>query len=160
LGRVLNQIKGMVGAGNWLLWLEANWPELTERNAQRFMVLDRENPGAKSIKDLDSDSVRKFRLGYVPVKERPALEGDQTFSRAPHYLTLVNDFRRLHRRVETGLCVLDVDEARRDLKPVYDWLCELYGAPAVASGAPGEAVVETHPPGRESPTLPPRGVRF
>ncbi|GEM_PF-3780307 len=161
LGKVLNQIKGMVGTGNWLLWLEANWPELHERTAQRFMVLDRENPEAQTIEDLSPDSVRKFRLGYVPAKERPELEGDQSFARQPHYLTLVNDWRRLHRRMETGLCDLDPTEARRDLKPVFDWLCGLYGIPVPKTdpeGVPGGGVVKnSHPPGRESPTTPPEG---
>ena len=126
LGKVLNEIKGVVGHGNWLVWLEANL-SISQRHAQRHMELDAANPKAKRVEDLSSDSVRKFRLGYVPDKERAQLPGDAALPPACHHLTLLHDFKRFTRRVDIGQAVLDPEEARRDLQPLYDWLRTLYG---------------------------------
>lgn len=128
LGQVLSEIKGSVGHGNWLLWLEANLP-MCNKSAQRYMALADDNPEAQCVEDLSPESVRKFRLRYVPDKERPTIEGDETLPRVCHHLTIVNDFRRFQRRVEIGQASLNKDEAKRDLKPLFQWLCELYGVP-------------------------------
>ncbi|MHA3773641.1 hypothetical protein ACXR0O_19065 [Verrucomicrobiota bacterium sgz303538] len=126
-GQKLNEIKATVGHGNWQLWLANNLEGMGDRHARRHMALDSDNPGAQSIADLSEESVRKFRYGFVPEKTRPELPGDQTFQRAAHHLTLVNDWRQFVRRVEIGQAQLDEDEARRDLMPLWEWMCILYG---------------------------------
>ncbi len=125
LGLCLAEIKRAVGHGNWLGWIEANLP-VGERQAQRYIELAAANPSAKTAADLSEDSVRKFRLGYVPEKERPELDGDAEIKPTVHHLTLLNDFRRLHRRIEIGAASFDREEARRDLRPMWEWLSELY----------------------------------
>jgi hypothetical protein len=126
LGQKLLSIKALVGHGNWLTWLEANLT-IGPRHAQRHMELAASNLEADQVKELSAESVRKFRLRYVPDKERPQLEGDQSLPRVCHHLTIVNDFRRFQRRVEIGQAALDPSEAKRDLKPLFLWLCDLYG---------------------------------
>lgn len=133
LGRALCGIKNLVGHGNWLVWLEANLP-ISQRHAQRHMELAASNPDAQSVADLSQESVRKFRLGYVPEKEHHALEGDKTLPRVCHHLTLLNDWRRWQRRVEIGQAAVDQDEAKRDLAPLARWICELYGIKAEIPG--------------------------
>jgi hypothetical protein len=126
LGRALASIKAVVGHGNWLVWLDANLA-ISSRHAQRHMELATANPEAECVGELSVESVRKFRLGYVPEKAKPELPGDATLPRVCHHLTLLNDWRRFTRRVEIGQVNLDAEEARRDLAPLFEWLCELYG---------------------------------
>jgi hypothetical protein len=38
-----------VGHGNWLTWLDANWPELGDRTAQYYMKIDSDNPNANAF---------------------------------------------------------------------------------------------------------------
>jgi hypothetical protein len=118
--------KESVGHGKWLIWVEANLP-IGERHARRYMELASQNTAAKTVDDLSEDSVRKFRLGYVPEKERGELPGDQTIPRVHHHLAIVNDFRKLQRRVEIGQAQLNQAEAKRDLWPVFEWMVGLYG---------------------------------
>lgn len=134
-GRKLNEIKSAVGHGNWLLWLPNNLEGMSDRHARRHMLLDTSNPGAETIAELSEDSVRKFRFGFIPEKERPEIPGDQKFQRTPHHLTIVNDWRQFVRRVEIGQAQLDEEEARRDMRPLLEWLAKLYGFTPPAGGA-------------------------
>lgn len=133
LGQKLVGCKALVGHGNWLVWLEANVP-LSHRHAVRHMELADENPDAQRVEDLSPESVRKFRLRYVPEKQRPQLEGDESLPRVCHHLTLLNDWRRWQRRVEIGQAHLDATEAKRDLAPLARWICQLYGIEAEIPG--------------------------
>lgn len=139
LGVQLKKAKDILGHGNWIRWVESNLP-LSERHARRHKELAESNPKARSIEDLSEDSVRKFRLGYVPDKERPEIEGDQTLPRVFHHLTLLNDFQKLTRRVEIGQAKIDQEAARKDLWPVFEWLGGLYGLRS-------ETISNLRPPG-------------
>jgi hypothetical protein len=82
----------------------------------------------KWIIDLNKDSVRKFRLGYVPVKERLLLEGDEKVTPNPHHLTFVNEFFRYNRQMRTGKIEhFDLDLFRRDIEPMIRHLIDLCG---------------------------------
>ncbi|MDR3406362.1 MAG: hypothetical protein P4L99_28010 [Chthoniobacter sp.] len=126
LGKHLMRAKKLLGHGKWTIWVDSNLP-ISPRHALRHKQLAEDNPRAKSVKDLSEDSVRKFRLGYVPSKERPALDGDGPLPRAFHHLTIVNDFNRFKRRVDIGQAHFDPAVAKNDLWPVFEWLGGLYG---------------------------------
>jgi hypothetical protein len=127
-GQKLCEIKAQVGHGNWQLWLANNLGDrMSDRTARRHMELDTDNPGAESVHELSAESVRKFKIGFVPAKDRPKIDGDVSFARPTHHLSLVNDWRKFVRRVEIGQATLDAPEARRDMRPLFDWLCSLYG---------------------------------
>jgi len=126
-GKVMVAVKNEVGHGNWLIWVAANVKQLSERQVRRYLDLALENPTAKTVDDLSPDSVRKFRYGFVPEKERPELEGDATLPPANHHLSLLNDWKRLQRRQTIGQLRIDEEEARKDLKPLFEWMCGLYG---------------------------------
>ena len=114
LGEVLTEMKEEIGHGNWILWIEGNWPELGERNAARCMTFFKANPAIQAkarnsallrgIGDAEwnSDSVRKLMWGYIPAKERPQLEGDESVSNPPHYLSFVNHFVKWDRQLLLG----------------------------------------------------------
>jgi len=70
-GKRLNAIKAIIGHGNWETWRESNLPELDDRTAQRYMKVDRDNPKASRVTDLEFDSIRKHCLTFVPEKEQP-----------------------------------------------------------------------------------------
>lgn len=129
LGLRLLRMKEKLGHGNWLRWVEANLP-IKERRVRHYLELAEDNRTARSWKHLDPDSVRKFRLGYVPDKQRTELEDDKNVGSAVHHVTLVNDFRKLMRRVNTNQLTIDQPKARQDLWPVFEWLTTLYGLDA------------------------------
>jgi len=139
LGKTLLKKKDDVGRGNWLIWVDANL-RIGDRRARQYMELASQNPHAKKVADLSEDSVRKFRLGYVPDKERPDLEGDATLPPAHHHLSIVNDWRKWQRRVEIGQATFNEGEAKRDLWPVFEWMVGLYGLNP-------ETVATLRPPG-------------
>ncbi|HEY3898944.1 MAG TPA: DUF3102 domain-containing protein [Chthoniobacter sp.] len=127
LGKRLVRQKEILGHGKWLLWVESNLP-ISDRHARRYKELAEANPRATCVGDLSEDSVRKFRLGFVPEKDRPKLVGDRALPRAFHHLTLLNDWRRLERRLEIGQAQLDQEAAKKDLWPMFEWLAgRVYG---------------------------------
>lgn len=134
LGKLLNEMKEDIGHGKWLLYLVANLPELGEsepsiiRNSQRCMALGRGNPNAKNYTQLDPESVRKFLWGYVPPKERLALEGDSSDKPESHPLTAVNYWHKWYRQVKTGqLEALPIETLRHDIGPMLVEGVEMVG---------------------------------
>jgi hypothetical protein len=133
LGRVLTQMKAEVGHGHWLDWLQGHWPQLGERNAQRCIALFRDNPEIESGKsahsaDFDLESLRRFMRGYIPAKERPALEGNRKLTEVAHYLTFVNNFAKFDRQVRVGLIPAPAqDLMRRECESTIRCLAEMLG---------------------------------
>ncbi len=91
------------------------------------MKIANDNSNVRRVGDLKFDTIRKYRLGFVPEKEKPELENDVKFPRLMHHLKLVNEFARWKRRRDTGQIEKNEDEERRDLRELYDFLRELYG---------------------------------
>src|SRR5207247_56989 len=77
----LNELKAVVGHGSWETWRASTFPKLSKRSSCNCMALDRNNPNVQKSAHLSAESVRKFRFGYVPVKDRPKLKGDKKFAR-------------------------------------------------------------------------------
>jgi hypothetical protein len=126
-GKELNVIKESLGHGNWLMWLNANWPELPDRTAQVYMKIDRDNPNAQRVADLKFDSIRKYAIAKVPKKQKVDEPGDQSFSKPENHSTVVNELARLFQRIDAGQQVVDEEELRRDFRPAYERLQRLYG---------------------------------
>jgi hypothetical protein len=139
-GKFLAGAKAELGHGRFTIWRAATFPNVHERKAQRCQELFAKNSKAtelsdfsesairKWIIDLNKDSVRKFRLGYVPVKERLLLEGDEKVTPTPHHLTFVNEFFRYNRQLRTGkIEYFDLDLFRREIEPMAHRLIELCG---------------------------------
>lgn len=126
VGGKLLQIREMVGKGNWLLWLEANWTELSVRTAQLWMLIAHSNEGATCVDELNADSVRKFMHRFVPDKQRPELDGDRTLPKHTHHLSVANTWMKWKRELEVKKLTVPKEELRRDFKPMYDWLCDLF----------------------------------
>ena len=126
-GKRLLLLKENVGHGNWLTFLEANWPELPSRTAQEYMKIASDNPNAHRGADLKFDSIRKHRYAAVPKKEHPKQDGDLKFSKPEHHTTVVNELARFFQRIDAGQADVDEDELRKDFRPAYDRLKQLYG---------------------------------
>ena len=137
-GKFLAVAKAELGHGRFTIWRAATFPNVHERKAQRCQELFAKNSKAtelsdfsestirKWIIDLNKDSVRKFRLGYVPMKERLLLEGDEKVTWARHQLTFVNEFFRYNRQLRTGKIEhFDLDLFRRDIEPMARRLIQL-----------------------------------
>jgi DUF3102 family protein len=143
LGQILTELKEEIGHGNWLMWLPSNFPELGSsddmriKNAQRCMNFHRDNTSnsrnssnlnRRSAADFGNDSVRKFMWGYVPAKERPQLEGDESVSNPPHYLSFVNHLVKWYRQLGLGhIATPPVAQFRKETETVIRILVEIGG---------------------------------
>jgi hypothetical protein len=149
LGQLLTELKEEIGHGNWMLWLPGNFSELGDdddkriKNAQRCMNFHRDNisnsQNSENLKrraeDFSTDSVRKFMWGYIPAKERPQLEGDESVSAKPHYLSFVNHFVKWDRQLSLGhVSMPSVTQFRKEMENVqrriiaiagWDWVQSL-----------------------------------
>ena len=127
-GKRLNEMKRIIGHGNWLTYLQSQLPEISESTAQRYMKIDRDNPNAARVKDLKFDSIRKHCLSLAPAKKRPQLKGDLRDWPCAHYLSAVNFFARWYHRVKIGLAQSPPREVlRHDLEPTLRRMIELCG---------------------------------
>jgi hypothetical protein len=129
-GHALNAIKHLVGHGHWLRCVQHNFciPHgITYRTAALYMKIHSDNANVQSIADLKLDTVRKYAWRFVPEKRAVQLPGDGKIPRLTHHLSVLNDFSRLKHRHDTGLQPIDSTEVRRDWRPIYDWLKEIYG---------------------------------
>src|SRR6266568_3846005 len=109
-GRFLTRAKHELGHGLFIPWRNATFPKIHERKAQRCQELFANNSNATVLSDLSDrllkkwigalnrDSVRKFRLGYVPEKFQPEHKGNAKFPRLVSFLNIVNEYERLRNR--------------------------------------------------------------
>lgn len=140
LGALLIDMKEEIGHGHWTLWIEGNWPDLGERKAQMCMAFFKANPQISSkpwnstdlrgVSDSDwnSDSFRKLMWGYVPAKERPQLEGDESVSNPPHYLSFVNHFTKWWRQLSLGhVAMPPIAQFRKEMETPLRRIIEIGG---------------------------------
>ena len=92
-GRFLMRAKDEIGHGRFQTWRASAFSKLNQKKAERCQELFTRNSKTtvlsllnetalnQWVADLDQGSVRKFRLGYVPAKERPKLRGNRKFPR-------------------------------------------------------------------------------
>lgn len=73
LGQALNEVKQIVGHGNWLKWLEENCPKVPERTARRYMQL------ANRPLVADLENVKGLQQAYIAagiIPEKPATKSN------------------------------------------------------------------------------------
>jgi hypothetical protein len=133
-GRFLTRAKHELGHGLFSHWRKATFPKIHERKAQRCQELFANNSNATVLSDfsdrslkkwvsaLNHDSLRKFRLGYVPDKFQPKHKGNIKFPRLVSFLNIANEYERLRERHTTGLQAVDFEEAREETKELYQFL--------------------------------------
>jgi hypothetical protein len=126
-GRELNYLKSQQQHGNWITFIENQWPELPGSTRELYMKIDRDNPNAQRVGDLKFDSIRKYAIAKVPKKKHPKDKGDQSFSKPEHHSTVVNELSRLFQRIDAGQQSVDEEELRKDFRPAYERLQRLYG---------------------------------
>jgi len=138
-GKFLASAKAELGHGRFTIWRGATFPNVHERKAQRCQELFAKNSKATELSDFserslakwianrDENSIRKFRLGYVPAKEQPEHKGNVKFGRLVSFINLVNEFDRLEYRHTSGLQIVDFDEAREETARLYLFLRWLHG---------------------------------
>lgn len=138
-GRFLTRAKHELGHGLFSHWRKATFPKIHERKAQRCQELFANNSNATVLSDfserslkkwisaLNRDSVRKFRLAYVPDKYQPEHKGNIKFPRLVSFLNIANEYNRLRHRHTEGLQKVDFEEARKETKGLYQFLKWLHG---------------------------------
>ena len=137
-GKILIATKEKMEHGVFTTWRAASFPKISERaiyRCQELYVKNSKLPELAVLNDvtlkkfageLNADSVRKHRLGYVPDKDRPKQTGDVKFPRPSHHMSVVLELNKLQRRIEAKQVKVDEDELRRDFEPAFRWLCGLF----------------------------------
>lgn len=137
----LNEMKELIGSGNWQDWLELNFcqeADVTIRTAQIYMKIDSDNselrdkaktkrvspgkPDLQLLTRLKFDTIRKYVIGFVPEKDQPEHDGNIKFPRLVSFLNIVNEFARLKQRHVEGLQLVDFNEAREETGELYHFL--------------------------------------
>jgi hypothetical protein len=133
-GKFLHRAKDTLGHGSFSVWRSETFPRLHERKAQRCQELYARNSNATELTDLSEralekfistlsdDSVRKYRLGYIPEKDRPQQKGDKKFGRPTHYSSVLGECNKLQQRIEAGQSRDDREEMRCEFAPFFTWL--------------------------------------
>lgn len=132
LGQALATLKEEVGHGQWLPFLAAQWPQLSNQNAGRYIAFYKANPDSGSSGNLSysAESMRRFKWGYTPTKERLPLPAvAPAASSTTPYLWFVRGFSRWERQLCAGRLGPrpPVEVLRRDCDPVLRRLTELLG---------------------------------
>jgi len=142
-GRFVTRAKHELGHGLFIHWRNATFPKIHERKAQRCQELFANNSNATVLSDLSDrslkkwigalnpNSLRKFRLGYVPDKLKPKYKGNVKFPRLVSFLNIVNEYNRLRYRHTEGLQFVDFEEAREETREVFQFLKWLHGESSV-----------------------------
>jgi hypothetical protein len=77
-GRALLKAKAMLDHGQWLPWLKENCPNISERQAQRYMKLAEREADIRAKSDMVSDLTMQAALDLVaPTKHWPPREGQE-----------------------------------------------------------------------------------
>ncbi|HUE41421.1 MAG TPA: hypothetical protein VMO75_05795 [Chthoniobacterales bacterium] len=138
-GRYLVSAKQQIGHGIFEQWRKTRFPSVHERKARRCQELFSANANRTELSDfservlkgwisgLDQNSVRKFRLGYVPDKHQPNKGMDVKLPRLHSFLNIVNEYERLKYRHTNGLQEVDLLEVREECRDLYDFLAWIYG---------------------------------
>ena len=71
-GQALNQIKPLVGHGNWQGWVQLHFCKprsISYQTAALYMKIDRDNPNIQRVGDLKFDSIRQHAFRFIPEKK-------------------------------------------------------------------------------------------
>lgn len=121
------RVRRRMGAGAWLLWLEANFHG-TPRTAQRYMKL------ARSVADVAFLRGLSLRQAYarLGIATEPKPQGSQPLAhRLPAHLVLVN---KLLRALKHPPCGTNRDTLCHDLRQLYEMLRPWFSPGASTAG--------------------------
>lgn len=124
IGRGLNEAKSLMPHGAFTDWFERFG--VPERTGRRFMESAREYPELKDFMAHKRDAI--LSTGLIPDKPEIEHDGNVTFpSPGMHHQRFFNRFAQWKSEVESGKLAINKEQVKTDLKPLYDWLKELYG---------------------------------
>jgi hypothetical protein len=136
-GICLNNMKRLVGHGNWENWCQINFCKafgISDRTARLYMKIDTDNadlrnlpPNRQRVADLRFDTIRKYAYRFIPDKAAPHKEGDIKFPRSVSFLNIANEYSRLKHRHISGLEHVDFEEAKEETVELYQFLRWLRG---------------------------------
>jgi hypothetical protein len=133
----LNNMKRLVGYGNWQNWCEINFCKpfgVSDRTARLYMKIDTDNAhlrhlpaNRQRVADLRFDTIRKYAYTLIPEKAQPSHEDNIKFPRLVSFLNIVNEYNRLKNRHVDDLEGVDLEEARDETVELYQFLRWLHG---------------------------------
>jgi hypothetical protein len=131
-GKILLQIKEMIGRGHWKLWLEENFCKprgVSYRTAAIYMKIAKLNPGVKRVEQLAFDTIRKHAWTFIPPKDEPNKDRDIKLSRIYSFTKIINEYFRLKHRHQEKLQEIDFDKLRtkNEMREIYDFFRWLFG---------------------------------
>lgn len=78
----------------------------------------------EDVKNADPNALRQGMLsfGALPDKQAMEIEGNEPIKISPGIQTIVNKWSALMSQVASGKVRIDVSQARRDTRALYEWL--------------------------------------
>ena len=119
LGEMLNRAKKIVEHGNWLEWLGANCPRLTEQSAQRYMKLAK----TSHVRYLDNCAsvTEAYRLaGLLPPRDETEGQDDEKQKGDNYVVHISRALDVLNKAAVDGWQSQDKAQLRARLKPLVD----------------------------------------
>lgn len=124
IGKAILEYKEMVGHGA----LKVLFPMIgiPERTCFRFMFAAKEFPELKAFMANRRELI--LASGILPEKEHLAIQGNiSTISDSSNHSPFLTKFLQWTNEVKAGKLKMNQDQVRNDLRPVYEWLKDLYG---------------------------------
>lgn len=124
IGKAILEYKELAGHGGLkILFPLVNIPE---RTCFRFMLAAKDFPELKAFLANRRESI--LATGILPDKEQLHIEGNiATTSTSSNHSPFLTKFLQWTNEVKAGKLKMDQDQVKNDLRPVYEWLKELYG---------------------------------
>ena len=142
----LNEMKALIGRGDWLYWLDLNFCKpckISLRTAQVYMKIDSDNADLRDnaktqrvaptdadfqrLTGLKFDTIRKYAFGFIPAKPQPNKDKDIKLSPFYSFLNIINEYCRVRYRHVCGLHRVDFEEVREETGELYRFLQWVHG---------------------------------
>jgi Protein of unknown function (DUF3102). len=133
----LNNMKRLVGHGNWQNWCELNFCKpfgVSDRTVRLYMKIDADNahlrdlpPNRQRVADLRFDTIRKYAYALIPEKSQPNKEGDIKLPRFVSFFNIVNEYERVKNRHLSGLERVNFEMVRNETVELYQFLRCVHG---------------------------------
>lgn len=122
-GKLLHKARAKLAHGEWLNWIEANLPEMSQRTVYNYIKLS----NLHHVANLDDyPSLRQAYIAAGILPEPDTVLSTEPISQKPIYLSNIKKTRSSLEKVEIcGLDEMAKEELRGELKPLVDFYGQL-----------------------------------
>lgn len=122
-GKLLLEAKPLQGHGNFMEWCK-RFPQ-SLKTLERYMAVARKFDTVTNLPECMHDLY--LAVGIVPEKQKIQHDGNVLLKPANHYLSFINRWSFWWKQVKIGKVEFDKEQVKKELKPLKDWIDEIYG---------------------------------